>query len=350
VERIPATPPVIPPVSDDLARPLWSVMIPVYNCSTYIPEVLESVLQQALPADQMQIEVIDDFSTDANVEEIVKKIGKGRVSYYRQPQNVGSLRNFETCIKRSRGHYIHLLHGDDRVKYGFYEKIAELFEKFPEAGAAFSAYNNIKEDGAAFGPCAVEADKAGILDNWLRRLAEKPRLQYVCMVVKRQVYEKLGTFYIAHYGEDWEMWVRIAKHFPVAHTPQTLAEYRLHSNSITGQSFLSGQNLRDMNKIIDKISAHLPEKEQQVYNRKAKKYYAHYALRMALSLWFKTRNKKAVDIQMTEALNMHRDFSTIIKAKRYKILMLLPQAWLSVLNKMNQKYSALNTKKQLIFK
>jgi len=30
------------------------------------------------------------------------------------------------------------------------------------------------------------------------------------MVVKREVYEKLGGFYGVEYGEDWEMWVRIA--------------------------------------------------------------------------------------------------------------------------------------------
>jgi hypothetical protein len=57
------------------------------------------------------------IAMDNNIEELVKKVGKGRVSYFRQKkQNVGSLRNFETCINRSRGKYIHLLHGDDRVK------------------------------------------------------------------------------------------------------------------------------------------------------------------------------------------------------------------------------------------
>ena len=337
MERIPAEPPVVSPVSDDLPRPLWSVMIPVYNCSKYIPEVLESVLQQALAPDQMQIEVIDDCSTDANVEKIVKELGQGRVSYYRQPQNVGSLRNFETCIRRSRGHYVHLLHGDDRVRNGFYGEIDKLFTRFPEAGAAFTAYDNIKEDGTRFeGSCAREADKACILKDWLYKLAERPRLQYVCVVVKRHVYEKLGTFYIAHYGEDWEMWARIAKHFPVAHSPETLAEYRLHSNSITGQSFLSGQNLRDIAKIIDKIINHLPEHDQKTYRKIARRNYAHYALRVALSLWFKTKNRQAVNIQIQEALKLHKDFGTTLKARSYRFLMMLPHACLHLLSKINQ--------------
>jgi glycosyltransferase involved in cell wall biosynthesis len=64
----------------------------------------------------MQIEVVDDGSTDADKEALVKQTGKGRVEYYRQPENVGSLRNFETRLNRATGHYIHILHGDDKSK------------------------------------------------------------------------------------------------------------------------------------------------------------------------------------------------------------------------------------------
>ena len=116
----------IPPVPES-DRPLWSVMIPVYNCAAYLPETLRSVLQQAPGPDEMQIEVIDDHSTDADVEKLVKEIGRGRIAYCRQPQNVGSVRNFETCLNRSTGHIIHLLHGDDKVRPGFYEKMFSLF-------------------------------------------------------------------------------------------------------------------------------------------------------------------------------------------------------------------------------
>ncbi len=339
MERIPAEPPVIKPIEDNDHRPLWSVMIPVYNCSEFIKETLESVLQQALEVEQMQIEIVDDCSTDADVEKLVQEVGKGRVSYYRQPKNVGSLRNFETCINRARGRYIHLLHGDDRVKNGFYKRISELFEMFPQAGAAFTAYDNIKEDNTTFGPCAKETDKPRLLENWLYRVAEKSRLQYVCMVVKREVYEKLGGFYIAHYGEDWEMWTRIAKHYPIACAPEVLAEYRLHSNSITGQSLLSGQNLKDISKVIDKISGHLPLKDQKAYNKLAKKRYAEYALKMALSLWFKSKNKEAAGIQIEQALSLYNGFSIVAKAELYRFIMKLPHSWLPILNKLNHKFS-----------
>src|ERR1051326_8157020 len=97
MERIPLVPPTIAPVPSGVVRPLFSVMIPTYNCTQYLREALASVLLQDPGAEQMQIEVVDDCSTDADVRAVVEELGKGRVGYFRQDRNVGSLRNFETC-------------------------------------------------------------------------------------------------------------------------------------------------------------------------------------------------------------------------------------------------------------
>src|ERR1700712_4497904 len=206
-ERIPTIPPEIKPVPDSVIRPLWSVMIPTYNCSKYLIENIHSVLDQDPGAEQMQIEVIDDGSTDADVSELVQQIGKGRIGYYRQPQNVGSLRNFETCINRARGIYIHLLHGDDKVKTGFYNEIEMLFTRFPEAGAAFTGFTFVDEENKRLYDNQELLKEPGILNNWLFEIARSQLVQPPAMVVKRFVYEKLGSFYAVHYGEDWDMWV-----------------------------------------------------------------------------------------------------------------------------------------------
>src|SRR5882757_2983365 len=109
------TPPLIVPDRGPQERPLWSVMIPSYNCSNYLRETLLSVLAQDPGPEKMQIEVIDDHSTDADIAALVAEIGKGRVEFFRQEENIGSLRNFETCLNRSVGHWVHLLHGDRNI-------------------------------------------------------------------------------------------------------------------------------------------------------------------------------------------------------------------------------------------
>jgi glycosyltransferase involved in cell wall biosynthesis len=307
VNRILLSPPIIHPVAHPANRPLWSVMIPVYNCAAFLQDTLESVLAQALDEDSMQIEVIDDASTDADVASLVQEVGKGRIKYYRQAQNLGSLRNFETCLNRARGHLVHLLHGDDRVRPGYYQKMNDLFSRFPEAGAAFCRFHYIDEKGQALYNHQAESDVEEILDNWLVRLGQQQRIQYCSISVKREVYEKLGGFYGVTYGEDWEMWMRIARQYPMAYTPEVLADYRIHAQSISGQAFATAKNLKDLQWVINTFQAYLPESERPMVRKSAMKFYAHYALRVANRLWHSSYNSQGVKAQIREALRMHKD-------------------------------------------
>jgi glycosyltransferase involved in cell wall biosynthesis len=308
LDRIPSSPPFIAPLSDGIHRPRWSVMIPVYNCSGFLKETLAAVLEQALPPDEMQIEVVDDCSTDADVEALVLALGKGRVGYFRQAENRGSLRNFETCINRSTGHLVHLLHGDDLIKPGYYQTIQQLFDRYPEAGAAFCRYAYIGQSSKTLYYRNPEMEEAGILENGLLRLAERQRVQFCTMTVKRSVYEKLGAFYGVDYGEDWEMWVRIALHYPIAYVPEVLAAYRLHFASISGQSYATAKNLKDLQWVMQTIQQYLPESERAQVLKQSMKFYAHYGIKIANDLWYGLRNRDGVKIQVREALQMHSDW------------------------------------------
>jgi glycosyltransferase involved in cell wall biosynthesis len=253
-------------------------MIPSYNCSTYLVETIRSVLAQDPGAEKMQIEVIDDFSTDADVEKLVHEVGQGRVKFFRQKKNRGSLRNFETCLNRATGEWIHLLHGDDLVRPGFYQEIEKLFALHPDAGAAFTGHTHIDQNGKALFRNLKILDRPGIIPDWLSKIAICQLLQAPAMVVKRSVYERLGGFFAVHYAEDWEMWARIAAHYPVAHSPRDLAQYRVHGSNITSQYFQSGQSISDILKVIDIIQQYLPEEKRKSVKTKslvlASKYFA----------------------------------------------------------------------------
>lgn len=304
-------------------------MIPVYNCSQFLAETLKSVLNQGTAQD-MQIEVVDDASTDADVEALVNQIGGGRIAYFRQPENIGSLRNFETCINRSRGELIHILHGDDLVRPGYYEKLTYLFSKYPEAGAAFCRYNCIDENGKSLYVKSPEINQEGILDNWLLTIAERQRIQYAAIAVRREVYERLGSFYGVNYGEDWEMWVRIARHYPFAYTPSILADYRKHANSISSKKYLSGQYLKDIFFVTELIQSHLPIESKQSILKRSRRYYASYGIKMADSSWTKLKDKQAVDLQVKYALALYKSpWIYWLLAKLY-IKLALYKVWRSV--------------------
>lgn len=321
--RIPTSPPIIAPVASDIVRPLWSVMIPTYNCTGYLKEALLSVLAQDPGSAVMQIEVVDDASTDEDVAAMVASVGGGRVLYFRQPVNVGSLRNFETCINRAQGRIVHLLHGNDRIVPGFYEKLTHLFEQYPEAGAAFTHYTFIDEHGQRQHSAPPVAEVAGILPNWLLRIAEYQRLQYVSIAVRREVYEKLGGFYGTSYGEDWEMWVRIAAHYPVAYTPEVLAEYRGHTHSISWEKAHSGEIIPDLMHVMARIQKHVPKSHRHRILSLSKRYYANFGIGNAYHLLQETQDWSQAQSHILQALKLSRHPSVYYHVLKFYVKFLL---------------------------
>ena len=167
------------------------------------------------------------------------------------------------------------------------------------------------------------APEEGILENWLLKIAERQRTQYCAVTVKRETYEKLGGFYGVKYGEDWEMWTRIAAQYPVAYTPEVLAEYRRHSASISGQSFSDGQYMRDLKWVIATIQKILPEEEKAGMRNKVVPFLFALCGNNCQQVMAIEKNKKIVQVQIKEALQMHTDFSLYSKIAKLYIKMLI---------------------------
>lgn len=271
----------------------------------------------------MQIEVIDDCSTDNDVKAIVTEIGKGRIEFFGQERNVGSLRNFETCIQRSRGKWIHILHGDDKVKPGFYKEVENLFNQYPSAGAAFTGLSGIDENGNLIYHSNYIQGYPGIIEDWLLKISKQQSLQACAMVVKRSVYEQLGGFFGVHYGEDWEMWVRIAAHFPVAYSPENLALYRHHSSNISSRFLASGQNIKDIRSVIEIIQSYLPAEKRREIKRISKRYFSIYFTKKAQGIYKKERNGQVALKQAHGALRLHFNQTTLMSLLKLYIKVLI---------------------------
>ena len=292
----------IPPVAEGIARPLWSVMIPTYNCAKYLRQTLASVLAQDPGSDIMQIEVIDDCSTKDDPAAIVEELGQGRINFYRQPQNVGHTKNFETCLKRSRGQLIHQLHGDDCVRDGFYRQMQQGFENKPEIGAAFCRHIFMDEHSHWQFLSVLEQLESGVWNNWLETITIEQRIQTPSIVVRRDVYEKLGGFDSRlSWTEDWEMWVRIAIEYPFWYEVEPLALYRQHTNSSTGKRMRTGENIQDLRKAIEIIKNYLPRECADRLSKASQKHYAFYGLDNASLLVLKDDPSAAIH-QIKEAL------------------------------------------------
>ena len=303
--------PPIEPVPSGVAQPRWSVMIPTYNCARTLTSTIDSVLVQAPGPEEMEIVVVDDASSD-DVEAVVAR-HRERVALHRQPKNLGVPANLTACIRLARGEIVHILHGDDEVRPGFYDAMGRAMAH-PDVGAAFCRQIFADATGARLGISPLEQKTSGVIPDALVFLASEQRVMTPSICVRRSVYEMLGGFH-AELGcsEDWEMWVRIAAWFPIWYEPEPLAVYRMQAVSNTGRNQRTGRDLEFTARAIEIISGYLPAPERADAARRSRATYAKSALEVAESAAERGDFETAV-AQWKGALRLSRSGGVIARA------------------------------------
>ena len=243
------TPPPIAPVPDGAHRPRWSVMIPTFNCANYLRQTLGSVLAQDLGPEQMQIEVVDDCSSKDDPEAVVRETGKGRVAFFRKSKNEGAIPNFNTCIQHSRGHLVHILHGDDYVLAGFYDRVAALAERHASVALIASRSFIVDEGNVITGITNRFHEMEGGTRS-LESFFYGTPIQPPGIVVRRSFYETHGGFLseLVH-AADCEMWARAVGLMGGLVTPEVLACYRTFAANDSGRLARTAENLRDVERL-----------------------------------------------------------------------------------------------------
>jgi glycosyltransferase involved in cell wall biosynthesis len=336
---------LVKPIKSNNERPMWSVMIPHYNRNKYLNQALNSVLIQDQGEDRMEIWVVDDCSDQGNTETMVEEIGKGRVKFYRQKENVGQLNNFETCLNLSRGVLIHLLHCDDFVLPGFYDKLGEPLISDNTLGAAFTRHNSVNEENKILITSEEINSKPGIIKDFMLAIAERQMIQTPAIVVKREVYETLGGFNKnLNWTEDWEMWVRIACNYDFYYDPEILASYRIHDASNTGSSFKTGRFIDDALVCMKIYLNYLPVNsliKAKIFSR-AKYHILKYALYVSRKFKQELSDDKTALLILKKSFKLSSDIPSCIKIIREILRIILSKFLLSPLN---DKISTLKTGK-----
>ena len=307
--------PPIDPVPEGIHRPFWSVMIPTYNRAKYLEQTLKSVLEQDPGPDEMQIEVIDNCSTKNDPEEVIRKMGQGRVHFYRQPSHVGMSENWTTCIKRSRGYWVHILHDDDVVLPGFYAAYKRLIEEKPEIVMVFCRAISIDEDDEwiQIMYSSPHSTSTCVLRNAAYELVKGNFISAPTVAATREAYEKVGGFASClPYSADWEMWMRIAASGSIGYIHRPYLLYRVHSDSDTSRLILSSENIKEIVRAIEigvpKLPPHLREKARS----EAYKHYSAYADDFRSKLTAKRQYMAALRHALW-AFRLYRSFPNLLR-------------------------------------
>ncbi len=215
-----------------------SVIIPAYNCAAYIGEALASVLAQDHPV--LEAIVVDDGSIDGTGD-TAAAFG-APVRLIRQT-NAGPAAARNRALAIARGTHIAFLDGDDAWLPGKLTAQMRYLARHPDTPIVYGRWARWYPADGAYPPADTYAEAAAADDDDIDADASgsiytgmllDSMIHSITAVVDRRVVDRLGGFdEQLRTGEDYEFWLRAARHFKVAKLSRTVALYRIRRGSVT---------------------------------------------------------------------------------------------------------------------
>lgn len=203
---------------------LVSIITPSYNQGTFIEETIKSVLAQDYP--RIEYIIIDGGSTD-NTHEVLREYDD-RLIWISERDN-GQADAINKGFKRAKGEILCWLNSDDTYELGAVSKAVDFLNSHPDVMMVYGEGNEI--------------DEKGVL---LRRFPTSKRydltaLIHVCDYMlqpttffRKTIFDKIGMLDTElRWCMDWDLWIRIGRHFEVAHIDYLFANSRVYSETKT---------------------------------------------------------------------------------------------------------------------
>jgi GT2 family glycosyltransferase len=224
---------VAPCIERGLTRADWpgvSVVITCYNQARFLADAIESVLGQTLRADE--IVVVDDGSTD-DVRGVAARY-PDLLNVRQRNEGLSSARN--AGLRATRHRYVAFLDADDRLLSGALEAGVSCIEAHPECAFVSGHYRMIDAEG---NPLRSESRACVVKDHYLELLQDNYIGMHAAVLYRRAVLEHVGGFdRTLPACEDYELYLRIARSWPVQCHDRVVAEYRWHGANMSRRSRL----------------------------------------------------------------------------------------------------------------
>jgi len=213
--------------------PKVSVIIPTYNRASYLYSAIKSVLNQTF--EDFEIIVVDDASTD-NTKQTIDKFDDRRIYYIRHKENKGGSAARNTGIKRSKGKFIAFLDDDDMWMPSKLEKQLDLINKSLEIGVVYSGVWIINGSGKIRGSKPPFL-RGNIFPDMLKK-------NYVgscsTVLIRKECLSGIGLFdEDLSAGQDFDLWIRLAKHYQFDYVNEPLVLYRVHKKRVSTDPYKS---------------------------------------------------------------------------------------------------------------
>lgn len=218
-------------------NPSIDVIIPLYNGAAFIGAALESVITQTYTP--THIIIVNDGSTDTGPAVAASYKTKTTIPITiidQENKGLSAARN--TGIRASTSDYIAFLDADDTWLPKKLEKQLEVSSKSDRSklGLVYCLYDIIDSKGIVDPHGFVVRLDRSVRGTVFAKLLSSNKIlsSGSGVLIKRTVFATVGLFNeTLRFGEDWDMWLRIAEQYEIDYSDTLLVHIRRHGQNMT---------------------------------------------------------------------------------------------------------------------
>jgi glycosyltransferase involved in cell wall biosynthesis len=200
------------------------VVIPVYNVDRYLPEAIQSVVEQTLT--DWELIVVDDGSRN-DISAVVGFFPQVRL--IRTPHQGSSVAR-NVGILETSSEYIAFLDADDIWKPDKLRVQIDEMDRSRDVGLCFTNYDRMDAAGTTlWKECEIDPGS-----SYSTLLKFKCIQSASAVVVRRSALALSGLFDPLYYRcQDYDLWLKLARLSKVLYIPSSLYLYRTHDSNVS---------------------------------------------------------------------------------------------------------------------
>lgn len=126
-----------------IKNPEYTIVIPTYKRAQTLRNTLESCFSQRTVSTFNILVVDNNPERDDETERFMSGITDGRLSYFKNSENVGMFNNWNQCLLGADGGWAVMVHDDDLLESECISVIEETRKNYPKADAILPRYEQI---------------------------------------------------------------------------------------------------------------------------------------------------------------------------------------------------------------
>lgn len=214
------------PVSLNDHQPKVSIIVPTYNRSDYIIEMIESVVSQTYQ--NWELIIVDDGSTD-DTKSIISPYISEKIRYF-ELEHIGRSYARNYGIKQSTGEFISYLDSDDVFLNTKTEKQVNWLLNHPDYAMVYASALRINDFGEYF-PIMYLAERSGHIYKDVAMFIPVT-ITLPSVMIRKEIQEIIGGFdEELDRFEDTDMWRRVARDYKIGALIEPLIKVRTHQEN-----------------------------------------------------------------------------------------------------------------------